>query len=355
MIFYFLLYSDKMNKKRLTIIFLSGILILSSCYFILRIIDNKIVVPEKSLPKIEYSKVGGALTAMEMVGEEKMRKESSIIDLLNEMALYDTDNWEKIEKTQLEIDILEQEHRYRRDVYLQYSILYDLQRYGKSYFGYMFSHLCTPQGVPKGLFVNYKFEIEKQKNEAELLREDLIKMNYELKKLYRKRDITLIDQIKKLREKITENDYTSKREVLLYTVLIYKLKKGEPLEITPSWEEGERHLSPERDHVWVGLYNTSTPEMSNFIGGYNTDVFTSDMRCYWEEALKNNSETKSIRIKWIYISQGHKIIWEGYKNESEEWYTFAEYKGDPEEGYYTIVNMSLLNYPEYQQYYVVGE
>ena len=171
---FFLLYSDKMNKKRLTIIFLSGILILSSCYFILRIIDNKIVVPEKSLPKIEYSKVGGALTAMEMVGEEKMRKESSIIDLLNEMALYDTDNWEKIEKTQLEIDILEQEHLYRRDVYLQYSILYDLQRYGKSYFGYMFSHLCTPQGVPKGLFANYKSEIEKQKNEAELLREDLI-------------------------------------------------------------------------------------------------------------------------------------------------------------------------------------
>ena len=342
-----------MNKKRLTIIFLSGILILSSCYFILRIIDNKIVVPEKSLPKIEYSKAGGALTAMEMVGEEKMRKESSIIDLLNEMALYDTDNWEKIEKTQLEIDILEQEHLYRRDVYLQYSILYDLQRYGKSYFGYMFSHLCTPQGVPKGLFANYKSEIEKQKNEAELLREDLIKMNYELKKLYKKRDITLIDQIKKLREKITENDYASKREVLLSTVVPYKLKKGESLEITPSWEEGEHYLSLEKDHVWIGMYSTETPGTTNFLGCYTIDVFTHDMKFYWEEALKKNPETESIRIKWIYISEGHRIVWEGNKNESEEWYTFAEYEGDPEDGVYTVVNMNLLNYPEYQQYYVV--
>ena len=218
--------------------------------------------------------------------------------------------------------------------------------------------MCTSYRVPRGILVDYESEITKQKNEVELLREKLTKKELELKELYKKRDNSLVGEINKLRDELERSeiarDYASKREVLLYTVLFYKLKKSESLEILPSWEEDEHYLSDfERDHVWVGLYNTSIPGTSNFVGGYNTDVFTSDMGCYWEEALKNNSETKSIRIKWIYISQGHKIVWEGYKNENEEWFTLSEYTGDPENGTYKLVNMSVLNYKDYQQYYVV--
>ncbi len=343
-----------MNKKKLAIIIAIGLIIFPFLYYFA---IGIIIVPEKSLPEIDEFEVGKALNAMEMVGEEKMKKNDERRKLLGEISR-GKDLWNNAEMLQREIDKLDNEHQYRREVYLQLYVIHNLSKSKITPFGRVFSFMCTPYGVPRGISVDYESEITKQKNEVELLREKLTKKELELKELYKTRDNSLVGEINKLRDELERSeiarDYASKREVLLYTVLFYKLKKGESLEILPSWEEDEHYLSDfERDHVWVGLYNTSTPEMSNFIGDYTTDVFTSDMSHYWEEALKNNLETKSIRIKWIYISQGHKIVWEECKNETEEWYTFSKYDDDPNDGNYTVVNMNLLNYPEYQQYYVV--
>ena len=341
-----------MNKKKLSIIIAIGLIIPFSYYFMIGII----IVPEKTLPEIDEFEVGKALNAMEMVGEEKMKKNDDLRKLLGEISRGE-DFWNEAETLQQEIDILEQEHQYRREVYLQMYITHNLSKSKITPFGHVFSFMCTPYGVPRGISVDYESEIVKQKNEVELLREKLTKKELELKELYKKKDNSLVGEINKLRDELERSeiarDYASKREVLLYTVLIYKLKKGEPLEITPSWEEGEHYLSLEKDHVWIGMYSTESPGTTNFLGCYTIDVFTHDMKFYWEEALKKNPETESIRIKWIYISEGHRIVWEGNKNESEEWYTFAEYEGDPEDGVYTVVNMNLLNYPEYRQYYVV--
>ena len=313
-----------------------------------------VVVPEKSLTEVnDYLDVAKALNAFEMTGEEKMRNDSSVTEILSEITSSEDKNWEKIEELQSEIEKLEEELWYRRDVHLQLSILYNLQQRGKHLFGYVISPLGAPQGVPKGIFVDYESEITDKKNELELLREDRIKKQQELKELYKRRDPTPIPSMKELSYELQGHEYTTKRYFFLYTVLLFKLKHNESLKITPSWEEGEHYLAPERDHVWVGMYSTSEPGITNFLECYTTDTFTPDIAHYWNEAVKKNLQTKSIRIKWIYTSQGHKIIWEGNKNNNEEWYTFAEYSGDPQEGMYTVVNMSLLNYPEYQQYYVV--
>jgi len=348
-----------MNKKKLTIIVTIGLIICPlSYYFVIGVI----IVPKNSLPEIDDFEVGNALTVFEMIGEEKMRKETKLRDLLgragNGEKFWNGKNiWNEIEKLRKETDRLDEELWYRKEMHLQLYIIYNLSKSKITPFGYVFSFVCTPYGVPRGISVDYESEITKQKNEVELLRVKLVKKELELKELYKKRDNSLVGEINKLRDELERSDiardYASKREVLLYTVLLYKLKKSESLEITASWEEGEHYLSPERDHVWVGLYNTSIPDISNSVGEYTTDVFTSNMNYYWEEALKKKPETKLIRIKWIHLSQGHRIIWEGNKNEKEEWYTFSKYNGDPEEGNYNIVNMNLLNYPEYQQYYVV--
>ena len=342
-----------MNKKKLAIIIAVGLIIFSfSYYFMIGII----IVPEKTLPEIDEFEVAKALNTMEFVGEKMMRKNDDLRKLLGEISRGE-DFWNEAETLQREIDKLNGEHQYRREVYLQMYITHNLSKSKITPFGHVFSFMCTPYGVPRGISVDYESEIVKQKNEVELLREKLTKKELELKELYKKKDNSLVGEINKLRDELERSeiarDYASKREVLLYTVLIYKLKKGESLEITPSWEEGEHYLSLEKDHVWIGMYSTETPGTTNFLGCYTIDVFTHDMNFYWEEALKKNPETESIRIKWIYISEGHRIVWEGNKNESEEWYTFAEYEGDPEDGVYTVVNMNLLNYPEYQQYYVV--
>lgn len=342
-----------MNKKKLAIIIAIVLIIPFSYYFMIGII----IVPEKSLPEIDEFEVAKALNTMEFVGEEMMRKNDDLRKLLGEISRGE-DFWNDAETLQREIDKLNDEHQYRREAYLQMYITHNLSKSKITPFGHVFSFMCTPYGAPRGISVDYESEIVRQENEVELLREKLTKKELELKELYKKRDNSLIGEINKLRNKLEGSDiardYASKREVLLYTVLLYKLKKGESLEILPSWEEGEHYLLEfKKDHVWVGLYDTSTPDISNFIGYYTTDVFTLDMNYYWEEALKNNHETKSIRIKWIYTSQDYKIVWEGCKNEDEERYTFSKYTGDPENGTYKLVNMSVLNYEDYQQYYVV--
>jgi len=343
-----------MNKKKLAIIIAIGLIIFPfSYYFMIGII----IVPKKSLLEIDEFEVAKALNTMEFVGEERMRKNDDLRKLLGEISRGE-DLWNEAEMLQREIDKLDNEHQYRREVYLQLYVTHNLSKSKITLFGYVFSFMCTPYGVPRGISVDYESEIVKQKNEVELLREKLTKKELELKELYKKKDNSLVGEINKLRNKLEVSDiardYASKREVLLYTVLLYKLKKGDSLEILPSWGEGEHYLSDfKRDHVWVGLYNISIYDVSNFIGYYTTDVSTLDMNYYWEEALKKNPDTKSIKIKWIYISQDYKIVWEGCKNEDEEWYTFSKYTGDPENGTYKLVNMSVLNYKDYQQYYVV--
>ena len=343
-----------MNKKKLALVIVIGTTLVFPCYLGIEIIrGNILVISEDSLPEINDFEVSKALTSFEMTGEEKMKKDYSLLQYLNMMESQKNDYWNEIEKLQKEIDELERELRYRHDVSVQLDILYTLQKYGKHFLGYLLWPIGRPQGVAIVTSRDYESEIVNLKNEVELLKEGYIKKKIELKTLYNEKDITLISQIKELRREIDTSRYGYKRYVLLSTVVPYKLKKGESLEITPSWEEGEHYLSLEKDHVWIGMYSTETPGTTNFLGCYTTDVFTHDMNFYWEEALKKNPETGSIRIKWIYISEGHRIVWEGNKNESEEWYTFAEYEGDPEDGVYTVVNMNLLNYPEYQQYYVV--
>ncbi|MEA1994267.1 MAG: hypothetical protein U9N35_07750 [Euryarchaeota archaeon] len=350
-----------MNKKSLIISggIISLVLFLLSCCLVIEITKGDIlVVPEKSLQEIDYFEVGHARSYGEAVGEKKMRKDYSVIQFLNEMESQGGDRWDELEQLRLEVRELEREFSYRKDVDLQLEILYTLQEHGKHFLGYVFWPIGEPQ--PGSMWIvlsaDYESEIRYLKNEVELLREDLIKKEFELEKLYKKRDNTLIGWIKELRREIDTyktTKYGYKRYVLLSTVIPYKLKTGKSLEITPPWEEGEHRFSEFKEkHVWVGMYDTDTPRATNFLGYYITDTFTPKMQHYWEEALEKNPETKSIRIKWIYIAEGHTIVWEGNKNKEKEWYTFAEYGGDPQEGAYTVVNMSLLNYPEYQQYYV---
>jgi hypothetical protein len=344
-----------MNKKALMTVNFIILMVLVSLlsYHIAK--GTVVVVPEKSLPEIDGFEVSKALTVFEMTGEEKMRKDYSVLQYLNKMESREGEYWDEIDELQKEIDELEREFWYRHDVSLQLDICYTLQEYGRHFFGYVLWPLGEPhQGsIWIALSADYESEIRDLKNEAELLQADRIKKEFELETLYQKRDMAHIPRIKELRKEIDVHEYGYKRYVLLSTVVPYKLKKGESLEITPSWKEGEHYLAPERDHVWVGMYSTSAPGITNFLGYYATDTFTPDMGYYWEEALKKYLKTKSIRIKWIYAAEGQRIVWEGNKNKNEEWYTFAEYPGDPQEGTYTVVNMSLLNYPEYQQYYVV--
>ncbi|MEA1992800.1 MAG: hypothetical protein U9N35_00165 [Euryarchaeota archaeon] len=344
-----------MNKKSLMIMDCIVLLLLISQLSYHVVNGGMVIVPEESLQEIDYFEVANALNAFEMIGEEKMRKDSSVTEFLNNIDSPEDENWEKIENLQSAIEKLEEELWYRSDVHLQLSILYSLQQRGKHLFGHVVLPVGTSQGVSKGIFVDDESEIADRKNELELLREDRIGKQHGLEELYMRRDPTLISSMKELSYELQGHEYTTKRYFFLHTVLLFKLKHNESLEITPSWEEGEHYLSPEKDHVWVGMYDSSAPGVTNFLGYYITNTFTSDMNYYWEETLKNNPETKSIRIKWIYTAKGQRIVWEGNKNKEKEWYTFAEYESDPEAGTYTVVNMNLLNYPEYQQYYVVRE
>jgi len=97
-------------------------------------------------------------------------------------------------------------------------------------------------------------------------------------------------------------------------------------------------------NVWVGMYSSSSPNPSYYLGEYCTTYFTTSMTYYWNLAKNRNPNTKSIQIKWFYLADvqedgtRHNIIWEGNKNSYREWYTYyGKYTTtNPKSGRYQI-------------------
>lgn len=117
----------------------------------------------------------------------------------------------------------------------------------------------------------------------------------------------------------------------------------------PFLPNGTRYFSGfAQTKVWVGMYSTSTPNMNYLIDQFCTSTFTTSMTYYWNIAKTRKPSTNSIQVKWFhtatcsYDGQMHDLIWEGNKNASTYWYTYAPYNTTyPGSGNYGIQCYSI--------------
>lgn len=86
-----------------------------------------------------------------------------------------------------------------------------------------------------------------------------------------------------------------------------------------------------KTNVRVGIYDTDEPDIDHMIDQFCTSYFTTSMTYYWNIAQNRDQDTESIQIKWFYTAtcdydeETHDLIWEGNKNATTEWYTYASY------------------------------
>ncbi len=103
-----------------------------------------------------------------------------------------------------------------------------------------------------------------------------------------------------------------------------------------------------KTRVWVGMYSTTTPNINYLIDQFCTSTFNKDLTHYWNIAKIRKPSTNSIQVKFFYTAtcqydgKRHDLIWEGNKNASGYWWTYAEYKTiDPIAGSYNIICYSI--------------
>ena len=239
--------------------------------------DGTLKIVRESLPEIDDFEVGKALNTMEFVGEEKMRKESELCELIFGKN-YENKYWNEMGKEYVEVPDLD----------------------------------------TKKLETIYR-EIENLEDE-----------HWQ----YKKRHIEL-RTIQKIKEDIANGRTTLSG--------CYGFWCDPPT--TPLDDYGYYiFYNFQKVKVWVGMYDKSSPFDPNadMIDEYCTTYFTTSMTYYWNLAKNRNPNTKSIQIKWFYLADvyddgtRHNIIWEGNKNSSREWYTYY--------GKYTTTNPKSGSY-----------
>ena len=257
--------------------------------------------------------------------------------------------WKEIEDLQSEIEKLETEYWYKKEILFEISVLRkytELQEDG------------TLKIVKESLPEVNDFEVDKALNTMEFVGEEKMRKESELKKLLLEEKNSLLKKIETTQEKINKLDkkYWQLRKEYLRLYMIETLKKNKSLTLinhcysgwclppTTPLNEGPhtfRDFQPIK--VWVGMYSTDTPSMYHMIDEYCTTYFTTNMSYYWNIAKNRNPSTKSIQIKWFYFAvhttenQRHDLIWEGNKNSYREWYTYAPYNNVyPNNGTYEI-------------------
>ena len=238
--------------------------------------DGTLKIVKESLPEIDDFEVGKALNTMEFVGEEKMRKESELCELIFGKN-YENKYWNEMGKEYVEVPDLD----------------------------------------TKKLETLYR-EIENLEDE-----------HWQ----YKKRHIEL-RTIQKMNKDLNKGISI----LTIYCSETLCLPKIPHLKDNYWYSFGNFR----KIRVWVGMYSTNSPHKNYKIDEYCTSYFTTSMNYYWNVAKNRNPNTKSIQIKWFYLADvyddgtRHNIIWEGNKNSSREWYTYY--------GKYTTTNPKSGSY-----------
>jgi len=239
--------------------------------------DGTLKIVKESLPEVNDFEVGNALTKMEFVGEEKMRKESELCELIFGKN-YENKYWNEMRKEYVEVPNLD----------------------------------------TKKLETLYR-EIENLEDE-----------HWQ----YKKRHIEL-RTIQKMNKDLNEGisvltiycseDMCPPKIPHLKDNYWYSFGNFRKIRVWVGMYDKSIPYDPDAD----------------MIDEYCTTYFTTSMNYYWNVAKNRNPNTKSIQIKWFYLadhgSTTYNVIWEGNKNSSREWYTYGRYTTtDPQFGTYQI-------------------
>jgi len=181
-----------------------------------------VVVREKSLPEINNLdfEVSKALNTMELIGEQKMRKETQLDNLYRE-ARAGRDVWNEIEKLESEVDYLEKQHWGAREKWIKLRMLQGLSK-GIKIDGYIVALYSSGYNVPRTK--NLKSIFEKEMRELESIEKQIEIKRLRLQELRNTaksgKDVwseieTLRTEIKKLK-----NEYYYRKERYYYLKLL---------------------------------------------------------------------------------------------------------------------------------------
>ncbi len=288
--------------------------------------------------------------------------------------------WKEIENLQSEIEKLETEYWYKKEILFEISVLRkytELQEDG------------TLKIVKESLPEVNDFEVDKALNTMEFVGEEKMEIKLELYKTLFGEDfkenmqnlegyvvLPYLNTIKleELYQEMIDLDDTRWNYEKKYIELIVsqKMKKvlSRGIKTIPEYcrvysncdppdapltEGGEyEFLNLRKIRVWVGVYSTETPNMAYKIGDLCYTYFTTSMHWYYAKAKQKYVHCRSIQVKWFYLGEvsdnnwkTHNLIREGNKSSNPhigEWYTYGRYTTtNPENGDYVVtVNANWL-------------
>jgi len=291
---------------------------------------------------------------VEMLEKEIKEKKKLLLELYKKTkeGIY----WKEIEDLQSEIEELEREYWYKKEILFEISVLRkytELQEDG--------TLKIVRESLPE--IENLDFEIAFSRNGSQFMGEKRIQKEMEIDDLLERAEKgeNLWDEIIKIENEISsieEKEWEYRREYLESRII--KIASETPTPrftwYCPSFICGNKDDPLPAGHhylknfskvkVWIGMYDSPTPSENTFIGEYCTTYFTTNMEFYLREAVERNPDTDSIQIKWFYLAYApwdyryHDIIWEGNKSTDPnigEWYTYAEYlTTNPTNGLYEL-------------------
>jgi len=291
---------------------------------------------------------------VEMLEKEIQEKKEELYNLY-EKGKNGEETIDKIQKLRSEIEKLETEYWYKKEVLFEIEVIRkytELQDDG--------TLKIVRESLPE--IDNLDFEIAFSRNGSQFMGEKRIHKEAEIYDLLEraKKGEDVWNEIQRLESEISsieEKEWEYRREYLESRMLKAALETP-----TPTWtwycfdfqcddktaplQRGSHYLSYWRPiKVWIGMYDGSNPNTSNFLGETCSTYFTTSMSYYWNLAKNKNSNTISIQVKWFYLARAtydgrdHDIIWEKNKNANSSWPTpgYADYTTTHKSnGYYGI-------------------
>ena len=181
--------------------------------------NGEVIIDRESLPKIENIdfQVAKALNAMEMLGEERMRKETKLDKLYTE-ARQGKDVWNEIEKLENEIEELDKEYWEKREEWLRLRILQNIAHSVKIGGKTIIPQSAIVSTHPVSKSQNLTLLIEKENETLENMSREIARKKNRLKELCsivkEGEDEDIWDEIMSLRLEIKKlkSEYEYKRE-----------------------------------------------------------------------------------------------------------------------------------------------